>query len=333
MIRKFALLLVLLLGWNAGAGLFAEEPTEFNRGIAFAQERLVKIYGASIGRTAGYGSGILVSGEGDILTVYGAYLATDAIRITLANGETHFAKLVRSDTNLQAAILKIEAKTPQFYDLNELAASESGDWILALSNAFKVAEGTEPLSVNLGVFNTRTPLDARRGAQDFPYSGEVLLFDAITSNPGAAGGAVINPEGKLLGMIGKVIEGKNTNTRLNYALPVDALKAFMHPTENKVATGETPKSSSSPGDLGIRLFALGGRKGPAFVDRVLPESPAAQAGIKTDDLIISLAGKRVQSAEDFHKAMAAVVEGQNLIVEIKRKNAVQSFTLIAVKKN
>ena len=311
---------------------YAEETAEFSGGIEHAQQRLVKIYGGSIGRSPGYASGILISGEGEILTSYGVHLVTDAIRVTLPTGEQHFARLVRNEQNMQAAILKIDAKTPQFYDLNEAAAIEGGDWVLALSNAFKVAEGAEPLSVNLGVFTARTRLDARRGAQDFPYIGEVLLYDAITSNPGASGGAVINSEGKLLGMIGKVIEGKNTNTRLNYALPVDALRDFaLHSDTVKVAVAP-PNTNSSPGDIGIRLFALGGRKGPAFVDRVVAESPAAVAGMKTDDLIISLAGKPVRSAEDFQKIMGTIIAGQNVVVEVKRKNAVLSFPLVAVGK-
>jgi serine protease Do len=175
MFRAFILAIFSL---SCCSATIAAEPAEFSGGIEFAQARLVKIYGASIGRSPGYGTGILISADGDILTSYGSFLTSDAVRVTLPNGDQHFAKLVRSDTNLQAAIIKIDAKISQFYDLNEATSSEGGDWVLALSNAFKVAEGTEPLSVNLGVFTTRSRLDARRGAQDFPYTGEVLLYDA-----------------------------------------------------------------------------------------------------------------------------------------------------------
>jgi serine protease Do len=314
-----------------------ETPAEFAAVINHAQQRMVKVYGGAIGRSPGYASGMIVSSEGDILTSYGVHLTTDAIRVTLPSGEQHFARLVRSDTSLQAALLKIDHKTPDFFQLeDESATVEGGDWVLALSNAFKVADGNEPLSVNLGVFTTRTKLDARRGAQDFPYTGEVMLYDAITSNPGAAGGAVVTAEGKLLGMIGRVIEGKHSGTRLNYAFPVDVLRDFvLHPEKMKMPPAETPLASSSngpPGDVGIRLFALGGRKAPAFVDRVIADSPAGVAGIKTDDLVITLDGKPVKNAEDFQKIMGTITVGQQITVEVKRKNNVLAFPLVAVGK-
>ena len=52
-------------------------------------------------------------------------------------------------------------------------------------------------------------------------------------------------------------------------------------------------------DLGIRLFALGGRKAPAFIDRVIPGSPAATAGLKTDDLVVTIGGQVVRDAGEF----------------------------------
>lgn len=307
--------------------------SEFGTAIEHAQKRMVKIYGAGIGRSPGYATGIIVSPDGDILTSQGVHLATDALRVTLPSGEQQFARVLHRSSNLQAAIVKVEARTPDYFELADAPTLEPGDWMLAVSNAFKVAEGTEPLSVNLGVFTMRTPLDARRGANDFPYQGDVLMFDAITSNPGAAGGAVITVDGKLAGMIGRVIEGKSTNTRLNYAVPSDLLASFLAKPEASVASNTpSPGTESAPGELGIRLFALGGRRGPAFVDRVVSGSPAALAGIKTDDLVVSIGGKAVRSADDFKKLSDAVLAGQEVIVQVKRKNDVLSFPLTATGK-
>src|SRR5207237_2339300 len=134
--------------------------------------------------------------------------------------------------------------------------------------------------VNIGVLSLRLPIDARRGVQDSPYQAEAILYDAITSNPGAEGGAVVTADGKLVGMIGRVIESKSSGTRLNYAVPADLLAKFVSGEESPPVT---PTSNSAvKADLGIRLFALGGRRGPAYIDRVTPGSPAASAGLKTD---------------------------------------------------
>lgn len=309
----------------------ADDPSEFAPAVEHAQARMVKIFGAGIGRSPGYGTGVIVSPDGDILTAQGVHLATDNLRVVTSDGETHLAKAVRRSQKLQVALLKVEAKTPDYFDLAEPAGLEPGDWILAVSNAFKVADGPEPLSVNIGVLQLRTRLAARRGVQDFPYDGDVILIDAITSNPGAAGGAVISVDGKLAGMIGKVIEGRNTNTRLNYAVPVELLQSFFAGTDIEVASTDAPPVpiDAAPGDLGIRLFALGGRRAPAYVDRVVGGSAAAAAGVKSDDLVISINGNAVKTADDFQKAMAGIKSGQEVTVEVKRKNQLLSLKMTA----
>lgn len=309
----------------------AEEPDgPFSSANAIAQRRVVKIYGAEIGRTPGYASGLIVSAAGDILTAQAAMLSTDNLRITLADGTTHPAKVLRRSQNLQAALLKIEANTPEFFSLQTPPEVQEGDWILSVSNAFKVAEGAEPLSVNLGVISLRTPLAARRGFSDFPYQGDVYLYDAITANPGAAGGAIVTVEGRLAGMIGKVIESKSTNTRLNYAVPADLLATFVNGEE--LQPTPAPVTSTAPGELGVRLFALGGRKAPAYIDRILPGSPAAQAGIKADDLVVTLAGQVVKDASDFRRIADALPARREVVIEVKRKNAVLSFRLVPAAK-
>lgn len=328
--RRWAVTLLLLSQSAFGTlptSAANDEPTgPFAEAIQAAQQRTVKIYGGSIGRTPGYATGIVVSADGQILTAQGAFLSTENLRVALADGASHPAKVLRRSQSLQAALLKIDVPTPSYFDLSEMTATAEGDWVLAVSNAFKVADGPEPLSVNIGVLGLRTPLDARRGFQEFPYEGDVYLYDAITSNPGAAGGAVVTADGKLLGMIGKVIESKTTNTRLNYAVPADLLARFLKGEEQAPAVATSPANNQPP-ELGIRLFALGGRKSPAYIDRVLPNSPAAVADLRGDDLIISLAGQIVHDASDYRRIVATLKAGQEVAVEVKRRDQVMTVRL------
>lgn len=219
---------------------------------------------------------------------------------------------------MPAALLKIDCQTPDFFPLSNQPTARQGDWILAISNAFKVADGPEPLSVSIGVISLRTRIDARRGYQDFAYEGDVYLLDAITSNPGAAGGAIVAVNGSLVGMIGMVVEGNATNTRLNYAVPADVLKPFVAGIESAPAVAAIQPASR--GELGIRLFALGGRKAPAYIDRVLPDSPAAQAGLRSDDLVVSIGGQVVRDASDYRRLAEALPVGEEVALEIKRKD-------------
>jgi serine protease Do len=229
----------------------------------------------------------------------------------------HDAKVLRRDANTQLVLLKIEAATPAYFSLSETPVGKSGDWVLAVSNAFKVADGSEPLSVNLGVASLRTKLDAKRLTQDYDYDGDVLLIDAITSNPGAAGGAVVTADKQLAGMIGKVIEGKSTNTRLNYAVPNDVLYAFFTGKDMSNQTGAVVKGKAV---LGIRLFALGGRNSPAYIDRVSPASPAFKAKLQPDDLVVSMNGQQVRTVREYGAILESLVPGREVTLIVKRRN-------------
>ena len=311
--------LAMTLGILIASG---QEPDNgpFADAVAAAQKRVVKIYGATIGRSPGYATGIIVSPDGQIITASGVHLSEGAVRVTMPDGSLQLAEVVRRSNSLQTALLKVSVPTPDFFAIPEQPAAKKGDWVLAVSNAFKVAEGSEPLSVNIGVLSLRVRLDARRGYNDFPYEDDVFLIDAITSNPGAAGGAVVNAQGELVGLVGKVIEGKTTGTRLNYAVPADLLQRFIRGDEPAPAVVENTTPSGGKGELGIRLFALGGRKSPAYIDRVLPGSPAAEAGLKTDDLVTSINGETVRDSGDFRRLADNVQASVEVKVEVKRKN-------------
>ena len=95
--------------------------------------------------------------------------------------------------------------------------------MLAFSNLFGVATGDESVSMLHGTIAATTTLAARRGAYETPYQGPVYVLDAMTNNPGAAGGALTNLRGELLGMLGKELRSSRNNTWLNYAMPANEL--------------------------------------------------------------------------------------------------------------
>ena len=109
----------------------ADEPVSpdgaFAEAIQIAQRRTVKIYGAGIGRSPAYASGILVSSTGDVLTGNGVYLGAENLRITLPDGSTFPATVVRRSQTLQIAQLKIEANTPDFFEIPAKPAAGKGD--------------------------------------------------------------------------------------------------------------------------------------------------------------------------------------------------------------
>ena len=99
--------------------------------------------------------------------------------------------------------------------------AEPGTWVMALSNMYKVAERDEMMSVQRAMITAVGKLSARRGQFEVPFHGDVLYLDTVTNNPGAAGGALIDRKGNLLGMIGKEFRNNQTDTWVNYAMPLN----------------------------------------------------------------------------------------------------------------
>ena len=305
----------------------------FEEAIASSQKRTVKIYGATAGRVDGYSSGIIVSPDGLIVTMQGVYLDGQNTRVVMEDGTEHQARVLRRHRSLQLALLKIDHETPDYFELTDKPVGNKGDWVVTLSNAFKVADGVEPMSVNLGIISLRTTIEARVSPRDVAYKGSLVLIDAITSNPGAGGGAVVTIDGQLVGSIGRVINSTETNTRLNYAVPNDVLKAFsegnLDETSESVAVED---ENTKPADFGIRPFRLGGRTSPAYIDRVVRGTPAAEVGLRPDDLVISINGVKISTVRHYDAQMKTLKPGQEVIVIVKRKRDLLRIPMTTIEK-
>lgn len=294
-------------------------PNTTTRAFRAAESAVVKLYGGKLGRVHGYGTGFIISSDGRILTAKSLLLTGQSLRAVLSDGRRFEAVVKRVDDVRQIAELKIEAENLPFIAVESSAEIESGDSIIAIGNWFRVADGEEPVSVTRGILSLRTTLDANRLAQEFDYRGPVLVYDAITANPGAPGGPLLDVDGRCIGMIGVIVEAAATNTRLNYALPSEELLAFLG--------GDTARPTTLPAIdlkdkrepfLGIKLSRLGFRQVTAYVERVADGSPAAEAGVRKDDLILSVNGKRIADAEGFDAAVSRLTPGQPVQIVVKR---------------
>jgi serine protease Do len=295
------------------------QDNQFGAVIAHAQQRMVKVSGAKAGNVDGYASGMIVSADGKVLTTQGVFLDGNQVQVILPDGRTLPATVVRRDRRLQMSLLDLGVPTPNYFDLEKESTAQQGDWIAAISNAFKVADKDEPLSVMMGVVSLRTTIDAKLNERDVAYSGPLVLIDAITSNPGAAGGVVLDGKGLVVGMIGRIIDSSETNTRLNYAVPCSEVLKFIRGESEVAPAPVVATSSGKPLDLGLKVFTLSGRSSPPYVDRVLPGGAAAQAGIQADDLVVSVAGEKVNTVSQYLAAVEKLTDAADVVIVVARK--------------
>ena len=299
-----------------------------------AQPAMVKVFGAAAGKVEGIATGFAVSKDGLVLTSQGVFLDGKRVRVVLADGSSYTASVLKRDRQRQLALLKIDAELSNWFELSEKSIVQQGDWVVAICNAFKVADKAEPISATLGIVSLQSEMDAKLSKRDYAFRGELFLIDAITSNPGAAGGAVLTADGRLAGLVGKIINSSDTNTRLNYAVPCNVLHAFVNgdaKSSNSVAA-ETPEVKKEIGELGIQVFLQGGRKSAAYVDRVRRGSPAAQAGMKADDVIVSINGEKIATVKDFQDTIKTLPVGEEVLLIYKRANQLIRQKLVPVAK-
>jgi serine protease Do len=318
-------------------------------------KKMVKLFGSGGYRgLVSYGTGILVSSDGYILTVSSHLIDDQDLRVHLYDGRRLRAKVVVAEPELDAALLKIDDKVDDldFFDIAyaaKLAPAQPGDGVLAFANPFQIATRDEPMSVQQGVIAAYTKLRAQRGVHEAPYTGEVYVLDAITNNPGAAGGALTTRKGQLLGIIGKELQNTLTDTWINYAVPVGAklevrdgdkvvkidLNKFVQDGIKGVYKPRPKEATASrAGYTGIMFVPNNLERTPPYIDEVLPGSPAARAGLQPDDLIVYLDGEQVASITMYHTIMSKVRPGTTITLEVRRTDRQQKTDrLVSIKLN
>lgn len=330
---------------------FQAPELSLNEVVQKVNPKMVKIYGSGgFKGLPAYGTGVLISPNGYVLTVANHLMESSDLRVHLYDGTRLPAKIVAIEPELDAALLKIGTDKSQFDDLpffDIISAAKTpqalpGTSILAFSNQFQIASRDEPMSVMRGNIAAFARLFGRIGIFEAPYSGNVYVVDAITNNPGAAGGIITNRKGDILGIIGKELRNEQTNTWINYAVPINA------ELEVRLADGTTKKISITnliekkeaykPVTKANKALGGGGYCGifyvpnvvdrtPPYIEYLEPGSPAQKAGLLPDDLIVYVDGLPVVSITSLQELMLKYRPQDRVQLEIRRGDKLQTITV------
>lgn len=331
-------------GWTASTQ--AAEQSSTAATIEYVQPRMVKIFGAGgLRGLAAYGTGFLVSKDGHIATAWSHVLDPSEVSVVLNDGRRYTAKVLGAEPNKELAVLKLnspEGVTFPYFDLvSSIASANEGVRVLAFSNMFQVAAGDEAVSVLHGVIASKTQFKLRRGTFEIPYDGPVYVVDAITNNSGAAGGLLTSRDGKLLGMIGREVRNGETNTWVNYSIPMTELRQPI----DEIITGKFTMSTKKPvdepdaakryvpTDFGMVLVPDVLFRTPAYIDAVVAGSAASQAGLKSDDLVLFVNGDLMQSVRTTKDALGRLEAGDVLKLVVRRGDDLVNVELPVPKKS
>ncbi len=315
-----------------------------NQTAVATELKTVKLYGA--GGVAGldaYQSGFFISEKGHILTVWSTVLDLDTVIAVTSDGKRLEAKVVGIDPNLEIAVLSTDQQTGNFFDISplnpvqgngvEAKPVQTGDRVLAFSNLFGIATGNEMSSLQKGIIMATTQLDARRGTFESVYQGPIYVIDAMTNNPGAAGGALTDMQGHILGMLGKELRDARANTWLNYAIPIAQINesaARILEGKSILRTTEARKTADRPIsliDLGIALIPDVLAKTPAYIDLIQPNSPASTAKLAADDLVLFVNAVRITSQTALRNELKYIDQSDDVTLLIQRGTTLREVTL------
>lgn len=332
MIRSFFGLLVVAMATYSPAA-----AEELGRVIREVQTKVVKIHGA--GGYKGlepYQSGFLFSPVGHVLTVWSYVLDTDYITVVLDDGRRFDAKLIAADPRLELAVLKLDVTDVPFFSLAQFREVDVGTRVLAFSNLYGVAVGDEAVSVLHGIVSAKTKLIARRGVFETPYDGMVYIVDAMTNNPGSAGGALVDYQGRLLGMIGKELRHAQSNLWLNFAIPTSELAPTAEAIRNGTYVRSTAEREENKPDRPLKLDLLGLvlvpdvlERTPPFVDTTVAGFPAALADIRPDDLLLFVNDRLTQSCRAVRQELEHIHYADPVKLTLLRDQQLVEVTLRA----
>jgi serine protease Do len=255
------------------------------------------------------GSGVVVSQDGYILTNNHVVEKAKDIQVALNDGRSFSAKLVGTDPQTDVALLKIDAKNLPALTLADSDSVEIGDVVLAIGNPFGIGQ-----TVTEGIVSAKDRTNISEGDQDEDY----IQTDAAI-NPGNSGGALVDTQGRLVGINTSILSRTGGNQGIGFAVPSNLCRWVM---ESLVSTGKVTR-----GFLGVVIQNLTpdlakafnvNRSMGALISEVTPNGPADAAGLKNGDVVIQYDNKPVESASQLKLRVAETTPGVSVPVQVER---------------
>lgn len=265
------------------------------------------------------GSGVIVSPDGYILTADHVVADADEVKVSLAGNKTEYtAKIIGKDRATDVAVLKIDANNLPAITLADSDKIEIGDVVLAIGNPFGIGQ-----TVTKGIVSAL----GRSGLPGFNRYQDFIQTDAAI-NPGNSGGALVDTEGRLVGINTAIISPSGGNNGIGFAVPINMARNVL---EKLISGGKVTRGYLGiiPQDIDEGLaqqFNLPSDNG-ALVGDVMSDTPAAKAGIKSGDVIVSVNGKAITDAHDLQLTISQMMPGTDAKLKIIRNGESRNVTV------
>ncbi|MDP3859290.1 MAG: DegQ family serine endoprotease [Stagnimonas sp.] len=262
------------------------------------------------------GSGTIVdAAKGYILTNNHVVADADEIKVRLSDDREFAAKLIGRDQDSDLAVIQIKAERLKAVSIGNSDALQVGDFVVAIGSPFGLRQ-TATTGIVSGLGRA-----TGFGIEDF------IQTDA-SINPGNSGGALINLRGELIGVPSQILSRSGGNIGIGFAIPINLAKSVM---------GQLIESGSvTRGRIGVqgqdltpelaKSFGLNNARG-VVVSRIVPNGPAAKAGLKVEDIILKANGREVTDFNQLRTVIGLLRVGEKVQLDILREGKPRSISV------
>lgn len=253
------------------------------------------------------GSGFIISPDGYILTNHHVIENAKSIEVRLSDRRSFEAEVIGSDPGSDVAVIKIDAKDLPVVKIGRGADLDVGEWVLAIGSPYGFDH-----SVTAGIVSAK--------GRNLPSENYVPFIQTdVAINPGNSGGPLINLKGEVVGINSQIYSRTGGFMGLSFSIPIELAM--------NVAKQLRESGSVSRGYLGVLIqdvdhdlaesFGLGQPRG-ALVSRVMPDTPAAEAGLQAGDIILSFNGRAIRDSSELPPLVGAADVNSTATMEVFR---------------
>ncbi|MFT3738864.1 MAG: Do family serine endopeptidase [Breznakibacter sp.] len=271
----------------------------------------------------GFGSGVVISSDGYIITNNHVVDNADEIEVTLNDRRSFKAKLIGADPTTDIALLKVDEKDLPSISYGNSDALKVGEWVLAVGNPFNLTS-----TVTAGIVSAKSRSISILGGQGKMGIESFIQTDAAV-NPGNSGGALVNIAGELVGINTAIASQTGSYSGYSFAVPVSIV--------SKVISDLKEYGVVQRALLGINIRdidkALAEEKKidkieGVYVAAVGPNSGAKEAGILANDIILNIDDEKVNSVPELQEKISRHRPGDKVKVTVKRDGKQKQFTVV-----
>jgi serine protease Do len=264
------------------------------------------------------GSGVIVSADGYILSNNHVVEGADEVKVALSGSDDEYiAKVIGTDPQTDISVLKIDGKNFQPVTMTDSDYLQVGDVVLAVGNPFGVGQ-----TVTMGIVSA-----TGRGGFGIVDYEDFIQTDA-SINPGNSGGALVDAEGRLVGINTAIISRTGGNMGIGFAVPINMVRHVMNTiiTNGKVTRGYLGVLLANEISQSMaQKFGLKDRTG-ALINDVGPNTPASKAGLEPGDIITEFNGRKVPDQRQLRLWVSQTSPNTKVTMKVLRNGKTQNIS-------